>query len=141
MRVFATFVVFCVSLFLPACGNLVEGIRQSNDDAPAVVPAAPVAVVGEDFRQSAVEVLQDYKDYKSGNTGWLYTLEKGLHAYGTVTHSLADAKEVLKTYTDTKGQPWVDRLLAVLEKKPEVPMATKLAALAQLSDKVAGKGK
>jgi hypothetical protein len=129
-----------VSLFaLTSCG-FIEGVRQSNNNDPANRPAAgaaPIAVVGNDFTQSAVEVLQDIKDYQSGDTGWLYTLEKGLHAYSTVTKTYADAKDVLKQFTATKGKPWVDRLLAVLQKKPNVPLETKMTALAQLSESVA----
>jgi|GEM_PF-4662130 len=120
--------------------SFLEGIRQSNNNDPANSPAAtaaPVAVVGEDFRQTAVEILTDYKDYKNGDTGWLYTLEKGLHAYSTVTASVADAKAALKPFIDSKGQPYLDRLMLLLKGKPAVPLATKMAALATLSDHVA----
>lgn len=119
-----------------AC-SLLTGCATTSTQKPSVSPDVPVAVVGTHFVNDAVEILEDYKDYKSGNTGWLYTLEKGLHAYGSLTKSYADAKEVLKTYTDTKGQPFVDRMLSLLKKKPEVPLETKMAALAQLSDHVA----
>lgn len=128
---------------LASCGpsSFLAGLRQSNNNDPANRPAAsapaPIAVVGEDFRQSAVEILTDYKDHQAGNTGWLYTLEKGLHAYSTITNTYGDAKDVLKQFTSTKGQPWADRLLALLQKKPDVPIATKMAALATLSDHVA----
>jgi hypothetical protein len=111
----------------------------STNQPPAT--DAPIAVVGNNFVNDAVEVLQDYKDFKSGNTGWLYTLEKGLHAYGSVTKSVADAKLALQPFVDSKGQPFLDRLMLLLKKKPDVPLETKMAALAQLSDHVAaGKG-
>lgn len=129
-----------VKIGLILSGSLLVGCSSLTSDSrpPAsAAAAAPVAVVGEDFRQSAVEILTDYKDYQNGNTGWLYTLEKGLHAYSTITNSYADAREVLKQFTATKGQPWVDRLLAVLQKKPDVPLETKMAALATLSEHVA----
>lgn len=124
-----TILLAIIALAFTGCAT-----TQTNAPDPA---KAPVAVVGEDFRQSAVEVLQAYKDQQSGNTNWLYTLEKGLHAYSTLTKTYADAKDVLKQFTATKGQPWVDRLLAVLQKKPDVPLETKMTALAQLSDHVA----
>lgn len=113
------------------------GCATTGSQPSTSATAAPVAVVGEDFRQTAVEILTDYKDHQAGNTGWLYTLEKGLHAYSTITNSYADAKDVLKQFTATKGQPWADRLLALLQQKPDVPLQTKMAALATLSDHVA----
>lgn len=108
-----------------------------TDRAPSSTTAAPIAVVGTSFRETAVELLQDYKDHQNGNTGWLYTLEKGLHAYSSVTKTYADAKTVLKDFTATKGQPWVDRFLSLLQTKPDVPLETKMSALATLSDHVA----
>lgn len=104
---------------------------------PPPATTAPVAVVGNNFVNDAVEVLEDYKDFKSGNTGWLYTLEKGLHAYGSISASVADAKVALKPFVDSKGQPFLDRLMLLLKKKPDVPLETKMAALAELSDHVA----
>jgi hypothetical protein len=125
-------------LLFSSCG-FSEGVRQSNNDDPSTRPAtdAPIAVVGKDFVNSAVEILSDYKDYKNGNTGWLYTLEKGLHAYSTVTSSVSDAKAALKPFVDSKGQPFLDRLMLLLQKKPDVPLATKMAALAHLAGNVA----
>lgn len=127
--------LFFLSL-LTGCSDLVKGIRQSNDNDPAVKPA-PIVAVGTNFTNSAVEILQDYKDYKNGNTGWLYTLEKGIHAYQTVVKDVADAKTALKPFVDSKGQPFLDRLMLLLQKKPDVPIETKMAALGKLADSVA----
>jgi hypothetical protein len=133
------FALFLLSLLVTGCG-FAAGIQQSNNNNPANKPAAtaPVAVVGSAFVNDAVEILDDYKNFKNGNTGWLYTLEKGLHAYQTVVKDVADAKEALKPFADSKGQPFVDRLLALLKKQPDVPIATKMAALGQLTESVAG---
>jgi hypothetical protein len=130
--------ILLIPLILSSSFLVAGCASQPSTPQPLNYPtAAPVAIVGEDFRQTAVEILTDYKDYQNGDTGWLYTLEKGLHAYSTVAATSADAKDVLKQFTATKGQPWADRLLALLQQKPEVPLATKMAALATLSDHVA----
>jgi hypothetical protein len=140
MKKFILFSAFLFSSFaFFSCSDFVEGVRQSNNDAPVAAPAAPAPIsqVGNDFVNSAVEILSDYKDYQNGNTGWLYTLEKGLHAYSTVAGSVADAKAALQPFIASKGSPVLDRLMALLQKKPDVPLSTKMAALAGLADSVA----
>lgn len=103
-----------------------------------VYTSSAAAHVATDVELAAVQAMQAYADYKSGNADMLWALSKGVGAYQQIIQDASDVKLLAKAWTGNTGdsQKLADRLARIFAQST-APPAQKAAAIATAAIAVA----
>lgn len=105
-----------------------------------VYPGSAAARVATDVEVAAVQALQAYADFQSGNVDMVWALSKGVNAYAQVVQEAGDIKLLAKAWTGNTGdsQKLADKLARIFAASA-APPAQKAAAIAKAAETVAAR--